>query len=566
MLTAAGVDRLAAAGESFVVEFKGESRAPLADHELVLAVVCLANGDGGQLLVGVEDSGEVTGAKPRHERDAIDPRRVEALVSGRTRPAVSVRAEIVEHRVGPVLAIEVPKCRVPVATSEGRYVRRALDSRGKPQCLPLFSYEMALVGPSAGVPDPTLGAVPGATWDDFDALEFERLRRLIRESRGRGDAALLELSDKEIAKSLGAVEANGEVRQIRLLGLLLFGREEALRRMVPSHEVAFQELSGTVVRANDFFRWPLLRVFDELAARFAHRVRQEELLVDLVRIDVPDYADAAFRESVANALVHRDYSAMGAVHVQWHDDYIRVDSPGGFPEGVRLDNLLVTPPRPRNPFLADAFKRVGLVERTGRGIDSIFESQLRNGRPAPSYGLSGPASVSVVLHGGAANLAFVRFVVEQGRLGRPLYLADLLLLNDLHRRRSLTAVDAAQLLQCNDAEARAALARMVERGFADMRGGRSRSWHLSAAVYRAIGDAAGHVRTHGFEPLQQQQMVLQFLKVHGTIRRAQAAKLCQLSIKQAEYLLSELMQQGKITAVHAGPRSHYLLSGDTSGE
>ena len=43
---------------------------------------------------------------------------------------------------------------------------------------------------------------------------------------------------------------------------------------------------------------------------------------------------------LANALIHRDYSRQGAVHVQWHEDRIEISNPGGFPEGVRLDNLL----------------------------------------------------------------------------------------------------------------------------------------------------------------------------------------------------------------------------------
>ena len=56
------VRRLAAAGESFVVEFKGESHQPLSDNALVEVAVCLANGAGGTLLVGVEDDGTITGA------------------------------------------------------------------------------------------------------------------------------------------------------------------------------------------------------------------------------------------------------------------------------------------------------------------------------------------------------------------------------------------------------------------------------------------------------------------------------------------------------------------------
>ena len=58
--------------------------------------------------------------------------------------------------------------------------------------------------------------------------------------------------------------------------------------------------------------------------------------------------------------------------MQWNSDQLEVSSPGGLPEGIRLDNLLVAAPNPRSPLLADAFKRTGLVERTGRGINRMF--------------------------------------------------------------------------------------------------------------------------------------------------------------------------------------------------
>ena len=112
------------------------------------------------------------------------------------------------------------------------------------------------------------------------------------------------------------------------------------------------------------------------------------------------------------------------MHVQWHEDRIEISNPGGFPEGVRLDNLLVTPPRPRNPSLADAFKRAGIVERTARGIDTIFFEQLRNGRPAPSYERSSETDVILVLPGGKANRDFVRLVVEENQAGRPFRLVS----------------------------------------------------------------------------------------------------------------------------------------------
>lgn len=273
------------------------------------------------------------------------------------------------------------------------------------------------------------------------------------------------------------------MRGVRLAALLLFGKEDAIRRHLPCHESAFQVLRGLDVEVNDFFRWPLLRSMEEIESRIRARNREQELMVGLLRVGVPDYSERALREALANALIHRDYQRLGAVHFQWYPDRIELTSPGGFPEGVRLDNLLVTAPRPRNPLLADAFKRAGIVERTARGIDTIFYEQLRNGRPAPSYSRSDAASVTVVIAGGDANLDFVRFLVTEGQLGLKPGLDDLLILNALWQERNLETVDAARLIQKPEVDARATLNRLVEAGLVEERGQKKgRTWHLSAAA------------------------------------------------------------------------------------
>lgn len=541
---------LIAAGESLDVEFKGEERKPLSDDDLVEAVVCLANRssrDPAWLVIGVEDDGSVTGARPRHESGRTDPARLSALVANRTRPSLTPRVAVVPLHGKELIVIEVPPASAPVGTTAGKYLRRALGGDGKPCCLPMFFHEMHARQADRGAEDYSALILPEATWEDLDPLEFERFRRSIRERRG-GDQSLLNLPDLELAKALGAVEANGQVRNIRVLGLLLFGKEEALRRLLPTHEVAFQALAGRRVEVNEFVRWPLLRAMEECEQRFAVRNREQEILVGMLRIGVPDYPPAAFREALANALIHRDYTRLGAVHVQWHSDRLEISNPGGFLEGVRLDNLLVTAPRPRNPLLADAFKRAGIVERTARGIDTIFYEQLRNGRPAPSYERSNEAGVVVVLPGGEANLEFVRLLAEESRDGRDLALDELLILNALWRDRRLATDEAARLIQKPDAEARATLNRLVEIGLVESRGERrGRTWHLSAATYRRLGLPSAYVRQHGFEPLQQEQMVLQYIEKHGRITRKEAAELCQLGVRQAGRLLSRLTREGKIT-------------------
>lgn len=536
-------------GETLNVEFKGEERGSFNDRDLVEAVVCLANRVGAEpawLLVGVEDDGRVTGARPRHG-ETTDQHRLAALISGRTRPALATRVDVVPTNGQVVVVIEVPAQQQTVGTSDGVFLRRSIGGDGRPACVPMDGYAMQSLSADRGLLDPSAQVVVAARWEDLDPLEFERFRRSVRERRGRSDESLLSLSDLELAKALGVVEANGSVRSVRLAALLLFGKEDSLRRHVPSHESAFQVLRGLDVEINDFLRWPLLRVMEEMEVRIRARNGEQELMVGMLRVGVPDYPERALREALANALIHRDYQRLGAVHFQWHTDRIEISSPGGFPEGVRLDNLLVTAPRPRNPLLADSFKRAGIVERTARGIDTIFYEQLRNGRPAPSYARSDTSSVCVLIPGGTANLDFVRLLVTEAQAGRVLPLDELLILNSLWQERSLSTENAARLTQKPEGETRGTFHRLVEAGLVEERGQKKgRTWHLSAAAYRALGDKAAYVRQRGFEPLQQEQMLLQYVEKHGRITRREAADLCRISGPQAYRLLNRLAGRGLI--------------------
>ena len=534
------------------MEFKGEAAGRLADRDLVEAVVCLANRSDtgpGWLLIGVEDGGRVSGARPRHETGRTDPARIRALVASRTRPSLSVRAEVVALEGREVLVIEVPPVRQPAGTSDGRYLRRAIGGDGKPCCVPFHFHEMQAQQADRGLLDYSALRLESAGMDSLDPLEFERFRRMVRENRSRGDAALLDLGDLELARALGAVECgNGEV-VVRVLGVLLFGREDALASLLPAHEVAFQALSGTEVEVNDFFRWPLLRIVEELEARFRARNREREIQVGMVRVGVPDYPERAFREGIANALIHRDYTRLGAVHAQWCEDRIEISNPGGFPLGVRLDNLLVTAPRPRNPLLADAFKRAGIVERTARGIDTIFHEQLRNGRPAPSYERSTDTGVTLVLSGGEPNLGFVRLVAEEGRQGRPLSPDELLLLNALEREPLLTASRAAATIQKGEGEAEAVLRKLRGRGIADARGASPRqAFRLSEAAGRRLGDRSD---VHGgrVASIRHDELVRRHVEEHGSISRREAAELCALTAPQAYRLLKKMESDGILRRV-----------------
>jgi ATP-dependent DNA helicase RecG len=223
-----------------------------------------------------------------------------------------------------------------------------------------------------------------------------------------------------------------------------------------------------------------------------------------------------------------------------------------------VDNLLVHEPKPRNPRLAEAFRRIGLVEKTGRGIDKIYLGQLWYGRPLPDYTLSDREGVRLILRGGAASREFAAFVYEQDKAGTPLNLDELLVLNQLQQERRVDAPTVGRLTQRGETYARAVLERLVERGLVEPRGERrGRVYHLGAALYRRLGTPAGYVRAHGFDSIRQEAMVMEYVRAHGRITRHDTAELCSLSDDQASRLLRRLAAEDKLKPCGKGRGVYY---------
>ena len=540
MLTADQLRDVIAQGEQLDVELL----ATADDRELVETVSCLANARGGLVIIGVGDDGRIAGAEPRHGT-YTDARRLELMIANQTAPACSVECGVVEVDGKDVVVISIPPEQPVTATVAGVYRRRATDVHGKWKCVPFLPHEMQSREASRGAIDHSALVVPQARWEDLDPLELERLRQTIARNAGRADAPLLNLPDAEIARALGLRVGDG----ITIAGLLMVGREESVRQLIPTHEVAFQVMSGLRISVNEFYRLPLIRVAEVIRERFDARNEEEEIAVGSVSVGVPRYSPAGFREALHNALIHRDYTSLGAVHVQWSDGEIEVSNPGGFPPDVRLENLLVTAPRPRNPLLANAFKRIGLVERTGRGIDTIFEGQLRYGRPAPDYARSTSAAVHVVLRGGEANLALARLIAQRDRLS----VEELLIINAVDSERRVTVGRVASIVQRAEPVAQSFLERLVEKGLLERR---ERTYHFSAATYRALGTPEALIRVRGIEPIQRESMILQYVASHGRITRAQAADLCQVGPREARAVLEKLVKRGDL-AVKGERRGSY---------
>lgn len=397
-------------GETLTVEFKSERRERYSDNGIVENVTCLANGEGGTLFLGVEDDGRVTGAALRHS-GGTDPQRMRALIANQTVPPLPCEVTVLEIDGHEVIAIEVEKALNPVGTARATYRRRSLGPDGRPQCVAYPLHEMLSRTTSTGQNDYAALRVPGISWDDLDPAAFALARTLVSSS---GDTALGTLDDLDLARALGVVTV-GDPGPMPLMGaLLLFGRTESLRRLAPTHEVLFQVLSQTSVTLNETVPGGLISAADQIHRLFLPYNTEDEVDAGMLRVALPKVPIEAFREAVANALVHRDFTQLGPVQVQITDDGVTIASPGGFPEGIRLDNLLVES-RPRSRLLAEAFRRMGLVERTGRGIQRMYSGMLRIGRDAPDYTGSTSASVRVTFPTADADTELARYVFERER-------------------------------------------------------------------------------------------------------------------------------------------------------
>ena len=97
-------------------------------------------------------------------------------------------------------------------------------------------------------------------------------------------------------------------------------------------------------------------------------------IVGLERIDTRDYPEYALRESLLNAIIHRDYNFTGSILISLFDDHFEITSLGGLIKGLNIEELYNGVSEARNPNLVNIFYRLKYVESFGTGIGRIVES------------------------------------------------------------------------------------------------------------------------------------------------------------------------------------------------
>lgn len=542
--------------ETLEIEFKSDvKRYP--DKDIIEAVSAMANTNGGILYLGVEDNGIVTGLHKSH-MDAIG---LVALIANNTIPSVSVRAEIVIENQHNVMKIAIPMSRAVVSTSSGKILKRRLKLDGSPEAVPMYAYEITSRLSELSLLDVSAQPIAGATLDDFDPLQLNRLKEIIRSNPG-GEKTLLELTDEELEFALRLVSKDGDKLIPTMTGLLLLDKSDSLGRLVPTAKATFQVLEGTNVKVNEETSKPILEVLELFQSYIKPWNSENEFEYDLFRIPVPEFSYAAIREGLINAFCHRDYSMLGNVRVLIDDEGMSITNPGGFIEGVNINNLLIVEPHGRNPALTDALKRIGLAEKTGRGIDRIFEGSIVYGRPLPDYSESTSRNVRLYLRRAKADIAFAKLITsEKKRDKKGLSIYALMILSCLREYRRSSLDQIAELTKLPKNKLTVSLEQLVERGTIEAVGkGKTRSFMLCKRYYYNNNSNMQYVRQSGIDDVRHEELVIKLARTqNGIFTKRDVMELLGLSDTLAYNLIKRMTANGEIELSQSGRYAKYKI-------
>ena len=373
-------DKLANSGESYFVEFKAawdyrpDGRAPRDPKEIAAdigkTIVAFANADGGDLLVGVEDDGGITGV-PHVEAhlDYLKSWRQQLRADEGAEP--SVRVAELELRGQRVLLFRVePTGGPPVVTRDGRCLIRQ-KAASVPVTPAFIERRRAHISGDQGY---EAEPVPGASISDLDW-------ELIRAALASAGTPLQGFDDTALLRYWNLLEQRNGAITLRRAALLLFAREPL--RWHPNNRLRVRHVLGDApgfgrdlnTRERDVLG-PILRVLGDASAAL-HVDLEREARGDTLFTVGQLLPREAVDECLVNAVVHRNYAIEGqAVEVLLYPDRVEFRSPGRLPDTITLKDLTQQRGvhRARNPVMMRVLRDLGWTRDQGEGIPRIFGS------------------------------------------------------------------------------------------------------------------------------------------------------------------------------------------------
>ena len=317
-------------------------------NKIIKAAVAFSNGSGGTIYVGIKDDGEIIGV----DNQDVESNRIISSLLDNVRPSIngSFSLETVDMYGKDVIRVTISEgSNKPYYWKEKGLREGGVFLRNGPVNIPASEpLILKMVRESPGTPYESL---PSREQD----LTFDETRRIFESND-------LLLKDENMVS----------------IGMLDKGVYTNLAYMLSDQFP--QGIKASVFNGNDKTSF---QDRDEYSGSLLHQLEKAYGFIDkhnsrrariegIYRRDSRDYPEAAVREALINALVHRDYALNGDILIEMYSDRLSVSSMGGLNRGLSLDDLLLGMSSRRNEKLASIFVRLGLMETYGTGLPKIM--------------------------------------------------------------------------------------------------------------------------------------------------------------------------------------------------
>lgn len=490
------LDRLINRTEDCNLEFKAALNSFDRSRDLPDYCAALANERGGKLVLGVKEKADKKGAIigtsaffGTHNK-----------LSNELLKELGIRVDVEEvvYCGKRVLIFHVPSRPTgSVIRSRGRY---NIPMRAGDSLCEMDDHTLKMIM-NERESDYSSQIVPELTLDDLDEKAILKFKELW--SRNAQRTEYLQYSGEKILDAAELIIEKG----ITIAALLLFGKGNKLSECLPGAEIIFEwRTNEKQTRYDDRRSWraAFFSIYDEIWQAVNNRNIKYPFQHGFIQRDIWAFNEKTIREAIFNAVAHRDYSITSrSIFITASPNVLIVESPGGFLPGITPDNLLYKK-QWRNRRIAEAFEKADFVERSGQGVNDIFENTIREGKGLPDYHQSDPTSVIVHLPAAVQDPAFVSYletITNERQIS--LSFEEIYELEKIRGQKQ--QVNPEYLRKFKGLE----LVEKIGRG----RGSR---YILSHKYYTAIGKTGVHTRLSGVPRETQKQLILEHLKRNGT--------------------------------------------------
>jgi ATP-dependent DNA helicase RecG len=370
-----------------------------------------------------------------------------------------------------------------------------------------------------------------AVLEDLDPQAIDRFR--IRWHRKSGNDALLQASEVQLLEDAELI-LDGK---ITYAALILLAKQKALGRHLAQSETIFEYRSqeGSLpYQQRKEYRKGFFLYYDDLWNTINLRNDEYHYQDGLFILTVLSFNERIIREAVLNAISHRDYRHAGSVFVKQYPNKIEISSPGGFPPGITVDNLLWKQ-NPRNRRIAEVFAKCGMVERSGQGANLMFQLSARESKHPPDFKGTDEYEVFLTLFGKVQDPNFLTFLEKIGR-ERQVHIddTDFIILDMVNRGQKLPKW------------AKERLPNLLKSGVVERV---DRKLILSRKFYEFIGKKGVYTRKRGLDRETNKQLLLKHIRENqeqGSQLKDLKDVLPSLSRDQVQTLLRELKECGVI--------------------